>query len=390
MFVERQILPKIKSLLDGFPVVSLTGPRQSGKSTLLKQAFPDYRYLNLEDASLRGYASDDPKGFLSAYGSRVIIDEAQRAPELFSHIQLRVDDVNMPGMYILSGSQNFLMLRSISQSLAGRVGVLSLLPLSLSEMLAANIEPSSLNEWLRTGAYPRLFSARIAPGDYYSSYIETYVERDVRTETGIHDLVRFRQFLAICAARVGTPVNLTDIGRDLAADSRTITSWLSILEESYIAFRLPPWFVNIGKRQSKKPKLYFHDTGILCELLGIRTPDDLVGHDMRGYVFENAVINECMKAFHNIGVRPQMYFWRNGANANEEIDLLLPRPDGMQLIEIKSSQTARPKHASNLKKFAACYDGAVSGRHVVYDGDDGLRLQEAEFVNWRDMKRIVL
>jgi predicted AAA+ superfamily ATPase len=385
MYIQRQITDKLHNLLQGFPVVYLTGPRQSGKSTLLKHAYPSYTYLNLEEVDTRNFALDDPRGFLAVNGDRVIIDEAQRAPELFSYIQARVDKGNAPGTYILSGSQNFLMLRSISQSLAGRVGILTLLPLSLQEMAQTDIVFADKSDWLWTGGYPRIKAFNIAPNDFYPNYLETYVERDIRTETGVHDLGRFKRFMAACAARVGTPINLSDIARDLSADARTISSWLSILEESYIAFRMNPWYGNLGKRQTKKPKLYFYDTGLLCSLLGITHPQVLVEHGMRGFVFENAVISELAKSYHNAGQRPPFFFWRDKDDHDKEVDLLIEHHDGLELIEVKSSQTANAKYTFGIRGFTANNAVKVKGSYVVYDGYDNLRLSQAEFVNWRNL-----
>jgi predicted AAA+ superfamily ATPase len=388
MYIERAITEKLLSLAASFPIIFLTGPRQSGKSTLLKRAFPRYAYVNLEELDVRRFAEEDPRGFLHTYGDRVVIDEAQRVPELFSYIQTRVDEKDAAGMYILSGSQNFLLLRNISQSLAGRVGILTLLPMSLEERTERDKASLSTNRWLCAGAYPRLFSAKIEPADYYPSYIETYVERDIRHETGVHDLGRFSAFLKICAARTGTPINFTDIGKELSADARTIASWLSILEESYIVFRLPPWYENLGKRQTRKPKLYFHDTGLLCSLLGVSGEDALKDHPLRGYIFENAVISELTKRCCNAGKRPSFYFWRDLNGRDREIDLLIERPGAPDLIEIKSAETATVKHTRNFRAFAESAGNADAGRYVVYDGPDGLRADGASFVNWRALRRV--
>jgi predicted AAA+ superfamily ATPase len=384
MYIERKLTGKLKSLAAQFPVIFLTGPRQSGKSTLIKHAFPDYEYVNLEEKDVRDFAVQDPRGFLNLRGDKVIIDEAQRAPDLFSYIQTRVDESDTPGMYILSGSQNFLMLRSISQSLAGRVGILTLLPLSLAERFDENDDDGlSTDDWLYTGAYPRIFSSGIDPADYYPSYIDTYVESDVRNETGVHDIGRFKAFLKVCATRAGTPVNFTDIGNEISADARTVASWLNILEESYVVFRLQPWYRNFGKRQTRTPKLYFHDTGLLCSLLGIGESGVIRGHSMRGYIFENAVITEVAKSFYNDGKEPPLYFWRDSDNRDKEIDLLIEKADGLDLVEIKSAATAIAKYAKNINSFARDSGNSIVGKFVVYDGPDGLKISETVFSNWR-------
>jgi predicted AAA+ superfamily ATPase len=384
MYIERKLTGKLKSLAQQFPVIFLTGPRQSGKSTLVKHSFPDYEYVNLEEKDIRDFAVQDPRGFLNLRGEKVIIDEAQRAPDLFSYIQTRVDESDAPGMYILSGSQNFLMLRSISQSLAGRVGILTLLPLSLAERFDVDAgDGPATDDWLYTGAYPRLFSSGIDPADYYPNYIDTYVERDVRNETGVHDINRFKAFLKICATRAGTPVNFTDISKEISTDARTVASWLNILEESYVIFRLRPWYRNFGKRQTRTPKLYFHDTGLLCSLLGIDEPGVISGHNMRGYIFENAIITEVAKSFYNEGKEPPLYFWRDSNDRDKEIDLLIEKAGGLELVEIKSAATAIAKYAKNLNSFARDSGNPIAGKFVVYDGPEGLKIAETAFSNWR-------
>jgi predicted AAA+ superfamily ATPase len=387
-YIQRILTEKLLALAASFPVLYLTGPRQSGKSTLLKHAFPKYAYVNLEEADVRRFAAEDPRGFLRAHGDRVVIDEAQRAPDLFSYIQTKVDTADEAGMYILSGSQNFLLLRNISQSLAGRVGILTLLPLSLEERADRDEKSLSTDRWLCMGGYPRLFSARIDPADYYPSYIETYVERDIRYETGVHDLGRFSAFLRVCAARTGTPINFTDIGKEVSADARTIASWISILEESYVIFRLRPWHKNFGKRQTRTPKLYFYDTGLLCSLLGMRDASDLNGHKLRGYIFENAVIAELAKGCFNAGRKPPFYFWRDSDGKDKEIDLLIERPGAPDLIEIKSAETATSKYTKNIRAFAAASGNIDAAGYVVYDGPDKLFLDGISFVNWRALRRI--
>jgi predicted AAA+ superfamily ATPase len=378
-FVKRDIVPKLQDMVSHFPVVFLTGPRQSGKSTLLRHLYSGYRYVNLEEKDICDFALGDPRGFLNDFGGRLIIDEAQQAPELFSYIQARVDRQNQPGMYILSGSQNFVMLRSISQSLAGRVGILSLLPFSLGELAKAGRLPQTAKEWMFTGSYPRIFSAGIPPQDFFPSYITTYVERDVRAEINIHDLEKFRRFLAICAACTGSPVNLSKIGSDVSADARTIHSWLSILEESYIIFRLAPYYRNLGNRYVKTPKLYFYDTGLLCALLRFSHADELDLHEMKGHIFEAAVISEIAKQRFNAGKGPNLYYWRDSGSQNREIDLLEETAAGLVLTEIKSSQTANKDYVKNLLQYEA------AEKRVIYDGPDIGCYSGVRFINWRSM-----
>jgi len=385
-FVERAINSKLKSIAGKFPVVFLTGPRQSGKSTLLKQLFhDDYEYVSLEEMDIRNFAINDPRGFLNAFKGKVIIDEAQRAPELFSYIQTRIDKINKPGMYILSGSQNFLMMRSISQSLAGRVGILSLLPFSLSEQAKTGKLPKTSNEWMFSGSYPRLISAKIRPEDFFPGYIATYVERDIRAETKIHELDKFRRFLSIVAAGSGSPVNLTKLGVDASIDARTVNSWLSILEESYVIFRMPPFFSNMAKRYTKTPKLYFYDTGLLCALLGFTNAKELNMHEMRGHIFETAIISEILKRNFNAGRRPRLYYWRDGDNKEKEIDLIEESPQGLELTEIKCSQTANREYAKNLLNFGLASNVKIKSRRVIYDGSDKPTFSGVRYMNWRSL-----
>jgi predicted AAA+ superfamily ATPase len=384
-FVERDITPKLKNLMSKFPVVFLTGPRQSGKSTLLRHLYKDYTYVNLEEKDTRDLALNDPRGFLDTLGEKAIIDEAQRTPDLFSYIQARVDVKDKTGMYILSGSQNFLMMRNISQSLAGRVGILSLLPFSLGELAKADRFPKTAKEWMFTGSYPRLVAARMGTEDFFSAYIATYVERDVRMEVKIHDIDKFRRFLGICAASTGSPVNLSKIGMEIGADARTVGSWLSVLEESYIIFRLTPYYRNLGKRYVKTPKLYFYDTGLLCALLGFASKDDLNLHQMRGHIFEAAVISEIMKQYFNAGKTPRLHYWRDSDNKEKEIDLLEENAKGIVLTEIKSSQTANKDYTKNLLNFGAPPSHAITARRVIYDGSDKPVFSGVRFVNWKTL-----
>jgi predicted AAA+ superfamily ATPase len=276
------------------------------------------------------------------------------------------------------------MLRSISQSLAGRVGILTLLPLSLAERFDGNDGAGpATDDWLYAGAYPRLFASDIDPADYYPNYIDTYVERDIKNETGVHDISRFKAFLKVCATRAGTPVNFADIGKEISADARTVASWLNILEESYVIFRLQPWYRNFGKRQTRTPKLYFHDTGLLCSLLGIGGPGVISGHRMRGYIFENAVITEVAKSYYNEGKEPPLYFWRDSDDRDKEIDLLIEKAAGLELVEIKSAATAIAKYTKNINSFAKDSGNPIAGKSVVYDGPDGLKIAETVFSNWR-------
>jgi len=387
-YVDREITKKLTEYASLFPAVYLTGPRQSGKSVLLKRVFSEFRYANLEEKDVREFALADPRGFLNGLGSRTVIDEAQYAPELFSYIQSFIDERDETGMFILSGSQNFLMMKSIFQSLAGRVGILSLLPFSNGELASAGLLREDTNEWLFSGHYPRKATHHIKPTDFYPNYIKTYVERDVRLETGVQNIDKFSSFLRICAASAGTPVNMSQIGNAIDMDARTVASWLNILEESYLVFRLKPYMKKNVARFSKTPKLYFYDTGLLCSLLGIMSAAELEKSARRGVVFENAVIVEYCKKIYNNGGFPgdNTYFWRDSSAREREIDLVLEYADRLGLYEIKASQTAKTKFAGNMLWFEQNAGGIKCDRTVIYDGPNKATINGTLFVNRREVE----
>jgi len=288
-------------------------------------------------------------------------------------------------MYILSGSQNFLMLKSVSQSLAGRVGVLSLLPFSLNELKSGGFMPPSSEQWMVQGCYPRAVTMNISSAIFYADYVHTYIERDVRNETVVRDVARFRTFLTACAARVGSLINLIDIGKDIGADSRTISSWLSVLEESYVAFRLSPYYSGIGNRHTKTAKFYFYDTGLLCSLLGIETGSALTSSTYVGSVFENAIIAEKSKQIFNEGKTPRLFFWRDNRSKEKEIDLLIETAHNhLDLYEIKASMTANQSFASTMLRFASSSQADCS-INVIYRGDDLHSSGGLSFINWQSL-----
>lgn len=367
---KRNIAQKIKELSGKFPVIALTGPRQSGKTTLLKSLFPDKNYVSLEDPDIRGYAADDPRGFLNDNLEGVVLDEVQRVPELFSYIQSIVDEYNQPGQFILSGSQNFLLLEKITQSLAGRVALFNLLPLSLSELQQESIVPSSLEDILYQGLYPRIYHQSINPSDWYANYINTYIERDVRLIKNISDISLFQNFLRMCAGYNGQVLNLTSLGNDCGISHNTANAWLSILEASFIVFRIYPYYKNFNKRLIKSPKLYFYDSGLICNLLGIKNKEQLNSHYLRGSIFESFILSEIHKYYLNQGERPDIYFWRDKSKL--EIDCIIERHQHTLALEIKSSKTINNNFFSSLKtwgdlskgseniKLALVYGGAMS------------------------------
>jgi predicted AAA+ superfamily ATPase len=381
--IERIIAEKTKYLATKYPVVTLTGTRQCGKSTLLKAAFSDYKYISLEDLDLRVMAKEDPRGFLQNFGSRTIIDEAQYVPQLFSYIQTLVDLENESGMYILSGSHNFLLMQNVSQSLAGRTAVLKLAPFSISELKNAGLLPNSLNDYLFTGSYPRIYDKQIPPADFYPHYIQTYIDRDIRSLRAIANLSQFVRFLKLCAARVGQLLNVSALACEAEITVPTANAWLSLLESSYVLFLLKPYHTNFNKRLVKSPKLYFYDTGLVSSLLGLNSTEQLSTHYLRGELFENMVVSEIAKKHFFAGKEPQMYFWRD--SNQKEVDVLLETDGQLQAIEIKSAATMKPDFFNNLESFRQI--SGIDHEHlsVIYGGDIDYMTQRGKFVSWKNL-----
>lgn len=381
--IPRELQEIIKKRASQFPFVAVTGPRQSGKSTLLRNIFKDYDYVSLEDLDERDLAERDPRAFIRMHPDKVILDEAQRVPGLFSYLQTHTDEVGRTGMYILSGSQNFLLMEKLGQSLAGRVALLDLLPFSHSELKAAGMLPPSLDEEIFTGGYPRIFDKEIPPTDFYPSYLRTYVERDLRTLKNVGNLNLFVKFLKLCAGRIGQLLNESSLANECGVSTPTINSWLSVLEASFILYRLRPDFRNFNKRVVKTPKLYFYDTGLACSLLEIDSASQLKSHFARGSLFENLVINEFMKGSLNQGKEPRLSFWRD--NVGHEVDLIQDRGGKPYAYEIKSAETFNWEFLDNLNFW-----GKISGypheqKTVLYAGAKELSLTEANVIPWEKL-----
>lgn len=363
-YIYRDITPALERGAGYFPVIVVTGPRQSGKSTLCRHVFEEYTKYNFEDIGLRESVADDPKGFISNCGDRVIIDEIQNLPEIFSYIQIAVDE-NESRRFVLTGSSNFSLMARITQSLAGRAAMFTLLPMSLKEL--GNYSSNSTDTLLLNGFYPSVVSGRRPSDLFYPSYYTTYVERDVRQIKNLTDINQFQKFMRILAGRTGSEMNCSLIGNETGVSSPTIKSWLSLLQASYIAFTLPPYFANINKRLTKTPKVYFYDTGLLCYLLGIETISQLATHPLRGAIFENMAVIELLKERMNKGKTPNLYFYRE--NNGREVDIV--REDGMLLdiFEVKSSQTFNKSFMSNLKYLKEQLGEKVRETLLVYDGE---------------------
>ena len=381
-FIPREIQAKIASLVSQFPVVSVTGPRQSGKTTLLKNMFPGYRYESLEEPDTRMFAQSDPRRFLDSEGP-MILDEIQRVPDLFSFIQARVDETGEAGRFIISGSQSFLLNQHIAQSLAGRVAVVQLLPLSMTETGLLQDKGIRPEDFIFRGFYPALYSRNIEPSDFYPSYVQTYVERDVRQLQNIHDLNLFIRFLKLCAGRIGQLLNVQSLASDCGTSPNTIKSWLSILEASYVIFFLRPYHLNFNKRLVKMPKLYFHDTGLASSLLEIHHVSQLNTHYLRGGLFENLILSELYKKRTNQGLRNNCWFWRD--NKGMEVDCLLEGPDSLSAIEIKSGATYSESYFDNLKYWYKLTASKIPDGSVVYGGDITRETRFGTLLSWREM-----
>lgn len=378
--IGRNAHATLLRLAQGFPVVAITGPRQSGKTTLAKSAFPDKPYLSLEDPDIRAIAEADPRRLLLNYPDGAIFDEAQRAPQLFSYLQTHVDADLKPGMYVLTGSQQFGLLSGITQSLAGRVGVVQLLPFSLAELQHAGRLPENADDLMYRGCYPPLYDRTVFPGDWFAGYTTTYVERDLRQLINVRDLSLFQRFLRMCAARIGQLLNLSALAADCGITHNTAAAWISVLEASYIIHLLRPHHRNFNKRLVKMPKLYFCDAGLAAWLLGIRKAQEMAFHAYRGSLFENMVVIEFLKRCWNAGEPSNLFFWRDSRGL--EIDLLLDQGATLVPIEIKSGATIASDYFDNLRKWSVISAGQGEPAWLVYGGNREFAAGETRIVPW--------
>ena len=378
MLINRDLLSTINNVFRYFSVLTLTGPRQSGKTTLCRKLFGELPYYNLEDAATLAAIQQDPKAFLTKHNEGMILDEAQRFPEVFSYLQVMVDEQRMSGdssrRYIITGSANFALMQQVSQSMAGRTALLTLLPLSTQEINQVDASCTTDLRILR-GGYPAVWSTDDGGRNILlSNYYTTYVERDLRSMINIKDLSQFHTFIRLCAGRIGSECNASSLAVEVGVSVPTIQSWLSILEASYVIYRLQPYYANIGKRLTKSPKIYFYDTGLASWLLGIRTEEQLALHPLRGNLFENMVINDFYKHFYNQGERAELYFYRD--KTQREVDLLLSNPDGtLRAFEIKSGKTFRTDYFDGLEYLHKTIGDKLQSTAVLYDGDQELQQQ---------------
>lgn len=384
--VPRTLSSALETALRTFPVTTVTGPRQSGKTTLLRAALPDYHYVNLEALDQRRVAEEDPRGLISRHiDTGIVIDEAQRVPDIFSYVQTIVDERNVLGKVVLSGSQHFLLLEQITQSLAGRAMVLHLHPFTVVEM--PHLLRSPMDDVLYNGMYPPLHDRAVDPGIFYPAYLQSYVERDVRSIRNVGDLSTFARFLQLCAGRVGSLLSLSSLANDLGIDHKTVRAWISILEASFVVYLIPPYHRNFNKRVVKQPKLYFYDTGLVCSLLGIESAAQLSTHYLRGGIFENFVVSEFRKIVEHTGRRPRMHFWRDSAGT--EVDLVVEHGGDISAVEMKSGSTLNPEFTRSLRTFRE-YSGLTAERcHLIYGGELEHAGEVARVWSWRRLPELV-
>jgi predicted AAA+ superfamily ATPase len=380
---ERQLSPTLNRLAAAFPVVAVTGPRQSGKTTLTRAVFADKPYISLEDPTERAFAQEDPHGFLARFTAGAIFDEAQRWPDLFSYLQGLVDTDRRPGRFILTGSQQFGLLSGVTQSLAGRVGLTRLLPLALAELPQDEIARLNPDALMLRGLYPAMHAQPISPADWYASYVATYVERDVRQMLNVQDLSSFQRFLRLCAGRCGQLLNLSTLAGEAGISHSTARAWMSVLEASDIVYLLPPYHRNFGKRLVKTPKLYFVDVGLACWLLGIKSADVLALHPLRGALFETLVVGEFLKARFNDGQAADLYFWRD--NNGLEADLVFETGNRLQTVEIKSGQTVTSDYIRAGQKSARFAGDEALMPWLIHGGDQHYERSGVKVMGWRDL-----
>ena len=378
--IERESEHYIKALLRGFPIVTLTGPRQSGKTTLAKSVFSDRPYASLEDPDIRLAARDDPRSFLERFPDGAVLDEVQRCPELLSYLQTIVDADRRMGLYILTGSQQFGLMSGISQSLAGRTAFVELLPFSVSELSRAEKLPTTVDSMLLTGCYPPLYDRDVPTSAWFGAYVTAYIERDVRQMLKIQELETFQRFVRFCAGRSGQLLNLSSLATECGITHNTAKAWISVLEASYLVFLLRPHHANFNKRLVKMPKLYFYDAGLVSWLLGIRTDEQMMTHPLRGSIFETFIISELVKSRFNRGERPNLYFWRD-TNGNE-VDVIVEQGTTLMPIEIKSGKTVARDSFAGLDKWRSLAGDAAIEPTLIYGGNDDYCLNGVQVVGW--------
>lgn len=378
---KRSIASIVTRFAQIYPVIGIVGPRQSGKTTLAQTLFPDLPYVNLENLDIRLQVQNDPRAFLARYKTGAIFDEVQHVPELLSYLQQVVDESSQKGRYVVTGSQNFALSEQISQSLSGRIGMLTLLPLSMQEL---NFDSDNFTSVIFRGGYPGLYQRHMNPTEFFPSYIQTYLERDVRQIKNIEDLGLFQKFIKLCAGRIGQVLNYSSLAQDCGISNTTVYKWLTVLEVSYIVFSLQPFYKNFSRRLVKNPKLYFYDTGLACSLLGLEQEQQLETHYLKGNLYENLVILEVLKARLNKGLIPNLYFWRD--LSGREVDLIAEWGGSTKAVEIKMGATLQPNFVKGVNYFCSL-DPQAKG-YVVYAGQEGL-YENTLLLPITDIKRLL-
>ncbi|MFQ5448122.1 MAG: ATP-binding protein [Saprospiraceae bacterium] len=379
--IQRSISPAIREVLGKYPVVTLTGPRQSGKTTLLKALFPDWHYFSMETPDLRSQVLQNPRELFARFGHRMVLDEVQKTPDILSYIQTIVDE-DPEASFILSGSQNLLMMENISQTLAGRSAIFYLLPFSMQELQSGSLSEKSYEQWIFDGCYPKIYDKHLSPPEFYANYTETYVQRDVRQVKNVGNLNLFTRFLSICAGHIGQTLNYSNLANAAGISLTTVQNWLSILETSFIIYRLNPYFRNFNKRIVKAPKLYFYDTGLACSLLRMSNLQAVTNYFQKGALFENFIINEISKSYFNQGKRPPIYYWRD--SKGREIDLLLDLGGQLMPVEIKAGRTFSAGFFKNIEWWNTVADLPVVDNYVVYGGEKDWETEHGKLLSWRN------
>ena len=375
-------------LAEGFPIVAITGPRQSGKTTLARSLFPDRAYVTLEDPEQKEFAKYDPRGFLNRFVDGAIIDEVQRCPDILSYLQTIVDADGRMGLFILTGSQQFGLLSGITQSLAGRTAFLELLPFSIPELRESDLLPTQADSLLYSGCYPPLYDRDIAPQTWFSAYTTTYIERDVRQILKVQELETFQRFVRLCAGRTGQLLNFSSLATECGITHNTAKSWISVLEASYIIFLLRPHHANFKKRLVKMPKLYFYDVGLASWLLGIRSSEQIVNYPLRGSLFETFIVAELVKSRFNHGELADLFFWRD-SNGNE-VDVIAEQGTKLMPLEIKSGKTLSIESTKGLKKYISLARKSVVVPTLIYGGDDSFKQQDIQITSWKECGEVLL
>ena len=380
--IHRNVKTTIENLLEGFPIVTLTGPRQSGKTTLARAVFENHPYASLEEPDMRQAANEDPRSFLARFPDGAVLDEVQRCPEILSYLQTLVDKDGRMGLFLSTGSQQFGLMCGITQSLAGRTAFVELLPFSVQELEHVNKVPNDIDSMMLTGCYPPIYDRGLAPAAWYSAYVTAYVERDVRQMLKIQDLETFQRFVRLCAGRTGQLLNLSSLATECGITHNTAKSWISVLEASYLVFLLRPHHINFNKRLVKMPKMYFYDVGLVSWLLGIRTTEQMITHPLRGSIFETFIISELIKSKLNQGEKPAYSFWRD-SNGNE-VDLLIERGTQLIPVEIKSGRTLTHEAFTGLQKWRTLAGNKAGAPALIYAGDESYQHKGTSVMGWRE------